>query len=207
MSRKRMRTGKYFWMIPLIAVVLMAPFSVLADDTELFSTRANPNVLLMLDTTGSMNSVDPGVTGVGDLDGNGTANTRMDILWKVVYSLLNADLSIPSSTSTYSTTVRSGFSAGSQSRIRVNSSNWSSFPSSGTIQVGSGGSVDTVTYTSKSISSGRYYFNFSPAVNFVYSHPRNDRVSYSVRVELHDSLSDKSHRGGRFRLREQRHID
>ncbi|MDH3237355.1 MAG: PilC/PilY family type IV pilus protein [Deltaproteobacteria bacterium] len=166
-------------MIPLIAIALAAPLSVLADDTELFSTRANPNVLLMLDTTGSMSSVDPGVAGVGDLDGNGTSNTRMDILWKVVYSLLNADLSIPSSTASYSTTVRSGFSAGYQTRIRVNSTNWSSFPSSGTIQVGSGGSVDTVTYTSKSVSSGRYYFNFSPAANFVYSHPRNDRVSYS----------------------------
>ncbi|MGB3400503.1 MAG: PilC/PilY family type IV pilus protein, partial [Candidatus Deferrimicrobiaceae bacterium] len=131
-------------------------------------------------TTGSMDTTDPGVTGVGDLDGDGTNNTRMDILWKVVYSLLNADLSIPSSTLSYSTTVRSAFSAGSQTRIRVNSNNWNNFPSSGTIQVGSGGSVDTVTYTSKSVSSGRYYFNFSPAANFVYSHPRNDRVSYSL---------------------------
>ena len=181
MNRKRMRTGKYFWMIPLIAVVLMAPFSVLADDTELFSTRANPNVLLMLDTTGSMNNQDPGVTGIGDLDGNGDSNRRMDILWKVVYSLLNSDLSIPASTISYSTTVRSGFSAGSQTRIRVNApSNWNSWPDSGTIQVGSGGSVETVTYTSKTRSSGRYYFNFSPATNFVYSHPQNHRISYSV---------------------------
>ncbi|MGA6992764.1 MAG: PilC/PilY family type IV pilus protein [Candidatus Deferrimicrobiaceae bacterium] len=179
-TRKMIRIGICRWMIPLIAVVLMAPFSVLADDTELFSTRANPNVLLMLDTTGSMSTVDPGVTGVGNLDGQGSANTRMDILWKVVYSLLNADLSIPSSTASYSTTVRSGFSAGYQTRIRVNSNNWNSFPNSGTIQVGSGGSVDTVTYSSKSVSRGRYYFNFSPATNFTYSHPQNDRVSYSV---------------------------
>lgn len=175
----KMRTGATRRLIPLIVFLLMVPFSVLADDTELFASRANPNVLLMLDTTGSMNTVDPGVTDVGDLDGNGTSNSRMDILWKVVYTLLNADLSLPSSTVTANTTVRSGFSAGYQSRIRVRSDDWSLFPSSGTIQVGSGGSVETVTYTSKSIVSGRYYFHFAPPVAFTFSHPKNDVVSYS----------------------------
>jgi len=179
-TRNRMRVGICRWMIALIAISLAVPLSVLADDTELFSTRANPNVLLMLDTTGSMGTVDSGVTGIGDLDDDGTSNTRMDILWKVVYSLLNADLSIPSSTTSFSTTVRSGFSAGYQTRIRVNSNNWYNFPNSGTIQVGSGGSVDTVTYTSKSVYWGNYYFNFSPAANFNYSHPQYDRVSYSA---------------------------
>ncbi|MGB3398912.1 MAG: hypothetical protein WBA34_01930, partial [Candidatus Deferrimicrobiaceae bacterium] len=67
-TRNRMRIGIYRWMIPLIAIALAAPFSVLADDTELFSTRANPNVLLMLDTTGSMASI-AGTSTVGDLDG------------------------------------------------------------------------------------------------------------------------------------------
>ena len=107
-TRNRMRVGTCRWMIALIAICLAVPLSVLADDTELFSTRANPNVLLMLDTTGSMATVDPGVSGVGDLDGDGTSNTRMDILWKVAYSLLNADLSIPESTLSFSTTVRDG---------------------------------------------------------------------------------------------------
>ena len=175
-----MGNGTNQWMIFLVAFALAAPVSALADDTELFSTRANPNVLLMLDTTGSMRTVEPGVTAVGDLDGDGTSNTRMDILWKVVYTLLNADLSKPQSTSTVTTTVRSAFSAGPQSRIRVDSSNWNSFPSSGTIQVGRGSNVDTVTFTSKSISSGSYYFNFSPSATYIYNHPRNDLVSYSV---------------------------
>jgi hypothetical protein len=180
MRRKRKRIGTVRGVIFLVAFALAAPFPALADDTELFSTRANPNVLLMLDTTGSMGTVDPGVTGVGDLDGDGTSNTRMDILWKVVYTLLNADLSIPQSSSTVSTTVRSAFGAGPQSTIRVNSDNWNSFPTSGTIQVGRGSNVETVTYTSKSIDRGGYYLNFSPAATFVYSHSRNDLVSYSV---------------------------
>jgi hypothetical protein len=175
----KVRTGAIRWLIPLIVFLLAAPSTVFADDTELFATRANPNVLLMLDTTGSMDRVDSGVTGVGDLDGDGTANSRMDILWKVVYTLMNADLSIPSSKITANTTVRAGFNAGPQTRIRVRSNDWSKFPSSGTIQVGSRGSVDTVTYTSKSIVRGRYYFNFSPAANFTFNHPRNDVVSYS----------------------------
>ena len=180
MGRNWMRIGTRRWIIFLVALTLAAPVSVLADDTELFSTRANPNVLLMLDTTGSMGTVDPGVTGVGDLDGDGTSNTRMDILWKVVYTLLNADLSIPQSSLTVSTTVRSAFSAGPQSSIRVNSDNWNSFPSSGTIQVGRGSNVETVTYTSKSVIKGNYYFDFSPSATFVYNHSRNDLVSYSV---------------------------
>ena len=33
---------------------------------------------------------------VGDLDGSSPSNIRMDILWKVIYTLLNADLSHPS---------------------------------------------------------------------------------------------------------------
>ena len=75
-------------------LLVAVPPVVLADDTELFTTSANPNVLLMLDTTGSMSDSATG-TSVGDLDGDGNANTKMDILWKVVYTLLNADLSTP----------------------------------------------------------------------------------------------------------------
>ena len=88
-----------WWWVALVAAAFILPSTVLADDTELFSTRANPNVLLMLDTTGSMSTKDPAVASgsIGDLDGDGNFDTRLDILYKVTYSLLNADLSIPSS--------------------------------------------------------------------------------------------------------------
>ena len=79
----------------LLSFLIAIPPVVLADDTELFTTSANPNVLLMLDTTGSMSDSASG-TSVGDLDGDGNSNTKMDILWKVVYTLLNANLSQPS---------------------------------------------------------------------------------------------------------------
>ena len=84
-------------------LLIAVPPVVLADDTELFTTSANPNVLLMLDTTGSMRGSATG-TSVGDLDGDGDANTKMDILWKVVYTLLNADLSTPTFVTTTTTT-------------------------------------------------------------------------------------------------------
>ena len=91
MNTRKSSAGLALLLLFLIAI----PPVVLADDTELFTTSANPNVLLMLDTTGSMSDSASG-TPVGDLDGDGTSNTKMDILWKVVYTLLNADLSQPS---------------------------------------------------------------------------------------------------------------
>ena len=54
----------------LLSFLIAIPPVVLADDTELFTTSANPNVLLMLDTTGSMTDSASG-TSVGDLDGDG----------------------------------------------------------------------------------------------------------------------------------------
>lgn len=177
-----LRIGSLRWPILLLALLLAAPGPARADDSELFITRANPNVLLMLDTTGSMDTVDSGVTGVGDLDGEGTANTRMDILWKVVYTLLNANVSIPSSTTTVTTTLRSSFSAGYQSSIRVSGTNWSQFPNSGTVQVGNGSNVDTVTYSSKYYNwwRGQYYLQFSPNAYFAHSHSAYELVSYSA---------------------------
>ncbi|TFH33419.1 MAG: hypothetical protein E4G97_00570 [Deltaproteobacteria bacterium] len=79
----------------LLSLLIAIPPVALADDTELFTTSANPNVLLMLDITGSMADSAAGVS-VGDLDGDGRNNSKMDILWKVVYTLLNADGSQPS---------------------------------------------------------------------------------------------------------------
>jgi type IV pilus assembly protein PilY1 len=136
----------------------------------------------MLDTTGSMDTTASG-TSVGDLDGDSPANSRMDILWKVIYTLLNADLSIADATATYTcrTNARIRTSNNPYSRIEVNGANWNNFPdTNGTIRVGSGGAAETVTYSTKSRSSGNYYFNFSPSVTFTYGHSTGTTVSYSV---------------------------
>ncbi|MHB8833888.1 MAG: hypothetical protein ACYC9V_12075, partial [Desulfobacteria bacterium] len=165
----------------LLSFLIALPSAALADDTELFTTSANPNVLLMLDTTGSMGTV-AGSSAVGDLDGDGTSNTRMDILWNVVYTLLNADLSIPGGTATYTCKTRMKITTGkTYSSIQVNGANWSNFPATnGAIQIGSGGAVDNVTYASKSTWWGKYYFNFSPSTKFKYAHSSGETVSYTV---------------------------
>src|SRR4030042_322498 len=84
------------WLALFLSCLIALPPPLTADDTELFAASANPNVLLMLDTTGSMDSV-AGSSSVGDLDGDSPSNSRMDVLWKVVSTLLNADLSKPNS--------------------------------------------------------------------------------------------------------------
>lgn len=178
-----MRTGKHAALLALLLSCLIAlPPVALADDTELFTTSANPNVLLMLDTTGSMDTV-AGSSSVGDLDGDNPSDSRMDVLWKVVYTLLNADLSIPSSASsnyTCRTSQRIRTRNNPYSRIQVNGSNWSHFPATnGTVQIGSGGASETITYSSKSVSRGRYYFNFSPAYSFQNSYSNNATISIS----------------------------
>lgn len=170
------------WLALLLSCLMALPPVAMADDTELFTTTANPNVLLMLDTTGSMDTA-AGGTSVGDLDGSSPANSRMDILWKVVYTLLNSDLSIPGGTATYTcqTAQRIRTSNNPYSRIQVNGTNWSRFPATnGTIQIGSGGQVETVTYATKSTSSGNFYFNFSPSVNFQFGHSNPTTVSITT---------------------------
>src|SRR3990172_8556419 len=169
------------WLALFLSCLIALPPSALADDTELFTTSANPNVLLMLDVSGSMNTP-AGGSSVGNLDGDGNTNSRMDVLWKVVYTLLNADLSIPTSTGTYTcrTSARIRTRNNPYSRIEVDGANWSQFPSTnGTIQIGSGGTSEAVTYNSKSISGGRYYFNFSPSHNFQNNYSTNTTVSIS----------------------------
>ena len=164
----------------LLSFLIALPPAVFADDTELFTTSANPNVLLMLDTTGSMDSSASG-TSVGDLDGDGANNTRMDILWKVIYTLLNADLSTPDSTvfasgtlggarttsnawDTSGTCISAG--ATTYNRIRLagfTSAEWADLPGSGTVVLGSGSVQESINYTSKGYSSsgGYYYLNFN----------------------------------------------
>lgn len=170
------------WLALLLSFLIAMPPVAMADDTELFTTTANPNVLLMLDTTGSMDTAASG-TSVGDLDGSSPANSRMDILWKVVYTLLNADLSIPGGIATYTcrleTRIRT--SRNPYSRIQVDGANWSQFPAAnGTIQIGSGGQAETVTYSTKSTSSGNFYFNFSPSISFQFGHSTGTTVSITA---------------------------
>ncbi len=121
--------GKHAALLALLLSCLIAlPPVALADDTELFTTSANPNVLLMLDTTGSMDTL-AGSSSVGDLDGDNPSDSRMDVLWKVVYTLLNSDLSIPSSSTNYNcrTSQRIRTRNNPYRGIRVDGSNWSHF--------------------------------------------------------------------------------
>jgi Tfp pilus tip-associated adhesin PilY1 len=187
------------WLALLLSFLLAAPPAVLADDTELFTTSANPNVLLMLDTTGSMDTEASGDS-VGDLDGDGTENTRMDILWKVIYGLLNADMStltVSGTTTTCKTLkARRWNSTTTDENIRtdkqyqyveinstgMNSTTWNKFPGSattgGTVRIGSGGSIDNMTYTSRSESSP-YRFYFSSAKTFAYAYSKGTTISYT----------------------------
>ena len=173
------------WLALLLSCLIALPPAALADDTELFTTSANPNVLLMLDASLSMDTV-AGSSSVGDLDGEGNTNSRNDVLWKVVYSLLNADLSIPASTGgTYTcATMQSISRFSTYTRIQVNGSNWSRFPdTNGTVRIGSGSLTETFTYSSKSTAWGwggaRYYFNFSPSKRFNNSYPSGAVISIS----------------------------
>jgi type IV pilus assembly protein PilY1 len=182
----------------LVSFLIALPSAAFADDTELFTTSANPNVLLMLDTTGSMHDTASG-TSVGDLDGeDGSSNTRMDILWKVIYTLLNADLSTPDSTVSASGTLggartTSGswdtngrcISAGSTTynRIRLanfSSTEWNAMADSGTVVLGSGPVQEALVYTSKGYSSsgGYYYLNFNSRT-FVNDWYVGNQISYS----------------------------
>lgn len=180
-----MRTRKPFAILVLLLSCLVAmPPAVLADDTELFTTSANPNVLLMLDVSGSMNTV-AGGSSVGDLDGYGNTNSRMDVLWKVVYTLLNADLSKPGSTvtargnlsgaraypsgnwDTYGTVIYGGSSQYDRIRLsNFSSTEYGMLPSSGTVDIAYQGLTISLDYTSKGTAgwgwSSYYYLAFPP---------------------------------------------
>ncbi|OIP36941.1 MAG: hypothetical protein AUK27_00050 [Deltaproteobacteria bacterium CG2_30_66_27] len=182
------------WLALLLSCLMALPPVAMADDTELFTTSANPNVLLMLDTTGSM-GIAAGGTPVGDLDGDGSNNSRMDILWKVVYTLLNSDLSIPSATPATitatldrarrwaSSTVDKNISKTRQYQYvqvtNLSGGTWSTLPASGTVQIGSLGTAEPMSYTSRS-SGSPYRFYFSSAKSFIYNHSQGSTVSYTT---------------------------
>ncbi|TFH31081.1 MAG: hypothetical protein E4G97_04755, partial [Deltaproteobacteria bacterium] len=187
------------WLAMTLALLITIPAVGFADDTELFTTSANPNVLLMLDVSGSMNTV-AGSSAVGNLDGEGNTNSRLDVLWKVVYTLLNADLSTPTYVSTTSTnitcttlrarrwnsnTIDTNISRNRSYQyveVNCNSTNWSQFPGStssgGTVRIGSGGQSENMTYTSRS-SGSPYRFYFSSAKSFGRNYNQGSTISYT----------------------------
>jgi len=182
------------WLALLLTCLLAMPPVSVADDTELFTTSANPNVLLMLDTTGSM-STTAGGSSVGELDGSSPSNSRMDILWKVVYTLLNADLSIPGPTAVTisgrldrarrwsSSTIDTNISNARQYQYvqvtNITGGTWSMLPDSGTVQIGSMGTAEPMAYTSRSGGSP-YRLYFSSAKTFTYNHSQGTTVSYTT---------------------------
>src|SRR3990172_9346485 len=75
-----------------------------ADDSDIFRFRATPNVLVIVDDSGSMARTYGG-TEVGDLDGQTRAafggtgtqtSSRVDVAYRVLYQLLNGNGSVPS---------------------------------------------------------------------------------------------------------------
>jgi type IV pilus assembly protein PilY1 len=188
------------WLALLLSFLIAMPPAVLADDTELFTTSANPNVLLMLDTTGSMDAI-AGSSSVGDLDGDSPSNSRMDILWKVVYTLLNADLSKPQSSASASGTLAGAraypsgnwdtsgrvISAGSSQYDRIRLANFSSsefnlLPDSGTVDLAYLGATISLAYTSKGTAGSwwsSYYYLAFPHQSFANDWNVGASVSYT----------------------------
>jgi hypothetical protein len=162
------------WMALLLSFMMAIPPGALADDTELFTTSANPNVLLMLDITGSMNTV-AGGTSTENQDGEGNSNSRMDILWKVVYTLLNADMSAPLASVNVSGTLAGARTtsgswdtsgtcifAGSTQYNRILLANFTSTEYTASSRQRDGHPLvrpvqEPLTYTSKFVNDGKYY--------------------------------------------------
>jgi len=89
-KRRSGNLGFVFFLIVTVTSAGFLPRAARGDDAEIFKAQAAPNVLLIVDDTGSMTS-NPGGSAVGDLDGDGTSNTRLDVAYRVLYQLLNAD--------------------------------------------------------------------------------------------------------------------
>jgi Tfp pilus tip-associated adhesin PilY1 len=189
------------WAVLLGVAIATAPVAASADDSELFISRVRPNILLMVDKSGSMRSNPSGSTGIGNLTAIGSSygvssgNLRIDALWKVVYTLLNADMSVPQGGAGGGTTTSitcktkefngdENISAGTRLlNMRLGDcDNFSSLPSSGTISFGASGRIEVVTYNSKGACSGGHgnclFFN-SPGVLLAYRHGEDERVTYS----------------------------
>jgi hypothetical protein len=91
----RMKRGFLISILVAAIVTGLHASTVYGDDTDIFSVQSMPNTLLILDDTGSMTS-NYGGSVVGDLDGDGTQNTRLDVAYRVLYQILNGDGSMVS---------------------------------------------------------------------------------------------------------------
>lgn len=86
------KKGFLFSLLAAAAMAGLAVYPAFGDDADIFRVQSMPNVLLVLDDTGSMTSNNGGST-VGDLDGDGRYNTRLDVAYRVLYQILNGDQS------------------------------------------------------------------------------------------------------------------
>jgi hypothetical protein len=159
----------------VVLAVGLSSFSAFSDDSELFTNTANPDVLLVVDSSPSMNTVDPLATpAVPNLNENdpGTPNQRFDIIWKVLYTLLNYDASTPSYTPSNTGTIKSATAVGG-TRFEVIKAYYDNFPSSpatsNKIMIGSGTGQELVGWTSKQNISGQYYINVTPSLALTHS--------------------------------------
>jgi len=86
----------------VLASFLLMTTTARADDSDIFRFRATPNVLIIVDDSGSMGRTSGG-SNVGDLDGatdtsaglTSGASSRVDVAYRVLYQLLNGDGSAP----------------------------------------------------------------------------------------------------------------
>ncbi|TFH29084.1 MAG: hypothetical protein E4G97_07810, partial [Deltaproteobacteria bacterium] len=176
-----------------IAIVLVAAFSspAYSDDTELFTTRANPDVLLVVDASPSMNTIDPlAAPAVPNLDTTdpGTGNQRFDIIWKVLYSLLNHDASSPGGIPNFSGTLKSGTTVGA-TQFEVTSSYYNLFPATPSpanrIIIGAGTEQELVGYASRQRtgtkkSNYKYFINIIPesGSGLAFAHSAGDKFDF-----------------------------
>jgi len=86
------KRGFLFSILAAAAMAGLVTFPALGDDSDFFRVQSMPNVLMVLDDTGSMTS-NSGGSVVGDLDGDGLYNTRLDVAYRVLYQILNGDQS------------------------------------------------------------------------------------------------------------------
>ena len=86
------RRGFLFSILAAAAMAGLGAFPAFGDDSDIFRVQSMPNVLLILDDTASMTG-NYGGSVVGDLDGDGQNNTRLDVAYRVLYQILNGDSS------------------------------------------------------------------------------------------------------------------
>lgn len=86
------KRGFLFSILAAAAMSGLVAFPAFGDDSDIFRVQSMPNVLLILDDTGSMTG-NYGGSFVGDLDGDGTPNMRLDVAYRVLYQILNGDSS------------------------------------------------------------------------------------------------------------------